>query len=977
MLTARFSHPPGYIAQFYANVDSISQRPVQFCTPYGETPERWWYKSEMHSPVTIGEIFDERYELIELLGAGATGTVYKALQLDCKRIVALKILPEKIFSDEQTETRFLQEAKALSQLSHVNLVAVYHLGCTQNGRLYLAMEYIKGKTLQSVLDAQKLTLTEILQLMNRLSDALGYVHSMNIVHRDVKPANIVLTDVPEPNTPKIIDFGLIRVEHSSDQKLTKTEALIGTPHYMSPEQCMGQPATARSDIYSLCVCFYEMLAGQRPFDADNVVGLMYQHINNAVPPLPEAVTQGFGEEISVILDRGLAKKPANRYETMGELQKNIAELQIAIRKAPAHRRNNWSKRSSVAALIVAGVLITVVSSQFLEQMKKSGAATRKQSRSYKTSMTIAGAIAKADASHPDNRTERAYYLNLAHHLAEKKKNMSRQDRLRLHVDYARYLRDSSFPRLCQKVCEEELADEERNKIVDFESFRRQIDLKNVYIETLLQTGEKAKALKVFEETIHPPKRDIDSLPSQDNRYTTANKEGIIANALKIQRLDGIDSSPIIDRLAKFCTSQIDAAKLAGECIKYGRIQNARTFIKSGEEFDLRAGEPEYLGLLELNQACLAFEAGKLKEQNLHLDRAVKCFDKGSVESYFRELEKLSVILAFSGRTTDLIEVLKWISGPAQNYEAPGKSVSANELASLIEKHPENTVYYAEYMLSPGRYSSSEKISMLYKVLNNKEIPHSIKFPLAFLPYQFCKDAGVSRQDYCECTERRAWGMKVNILTQSSIKFYNQLIALEKENLKVKGYPTPKNIPFFYIMQAQNSLTLGSTKDTVMYLNLVDMDAVDDPGEVPCFSVVACEIGDFKKVKALIDRCDNIFRLSSIVDYCLAVHNWENCIAAMKKARMAAIKLNSPDEQRRGQAVCDLLEANVTLEQSDYSPQGMAKAKELVSQALLGSTNLPANEDNRIFLRKLALTAAIVGQFDDAARIQKKADEIKI
>lgn len=276
----------------------------------------------------VGEIFENRYELLEVLGEGGVGIVYKARQLEADRLLALKILHPHIVEDEDWKQRFLREAQALSLVKNVHIVSVYHLGAAQNGLLYIAMELIKGKTLRRLLNEKdKLGLDLACKIARQCCAALQDMHENGITHRDLKPENIVVLDEPEPDFVKVIDFGLVHVARAAgDEKLTSTGTLVGTAKYMSPEQCRGLPVDRRSDIYSLTVCFYEMLCGHPPFDADTPIGIMYKHSNEAVPEIKPGMLLDYDRRLNKIIAKGMEKNPDLRFQSASEFAAALEEL---------------------------------------------------------------------------------------------------------------------------------------------------------------------------------------------------------------------------------------------------------------------------------------------------------------------------------------------------------------------------------------------------------------------------------------------------------------------------------------------------------------------------------------------------------------------------------------------------------------------------------------------------------------------------
>jgi serine/threonine protein kinase len=269
-----------------------------------------------------------RYAIQSELGRGAMGVVYKATDTALERTVAVKTVNMSLERDgaEKYEARFYQEARAAGSLNHPNIVTVYDVG-KEGNVAYMAMEFIEGAELRSLLaEGRALPVSQAVSIAVQVAEGLAYAHEHGVVHRDVKPANImVLTDGPV----KITDFGIARMRANTDE-LTQSGMMLGSPKYMSPEQVIGKRADHRSDIFSLGVILYEMLTGGAPFSGENVTALMYQIVNFA-PPAPSAVNQAVPELLNFIVAKMLAKPLEERYQSAQELANDLrnCERQIA------------------------------------------------------------------------------------------------------------------------------------------------------------------------------------------------------------------------------------------------------------------------------------------------------------------------------------------------------------------------------------------------------------------------------------------------------------------------------------------------------------------------------------------------------------------------------------------------------------------------------------------------------------------------
>ncbi len=265
-----------------------------------------------------------RYKILGSLGKGAMGIVYKGLDPAIDRPVALKTIRlDQILEENEADDlkeRLVREAKAAGQLSHPNIVTIYDVG-TEGNIQYIAMEFLRGNTLESLVNAglnwDYKTLSKV---MVQICDALDFAHEHGVVHRDVKPANIMILD---GNKVKVMDFGIARVDKSAS--MTQTGTALGTPNYISPEQLKGQTVDRRSDIFSLSVVFYELLTGQKPFKGETLSSLIYS-ILHTEPPAPSEINLDVPRIFDKIIAKGLVKDPDLRFQKtkdMGDILRKL------------------------------------------------------------------------------------------------------------------------------------------------------------------------------------------------------------------------------------------------------------------------------------------------------------------------------------------------------------------------------------------------------------------------------------------------------------------------------------------------------------------------------------------------------------------------------------------------------------------------------------------------------------------------------
>lgn len=275
------------------------------------------------SNARVGQIFQDRYMILQELGAGGMGTVYRARQLDAEREVALKLLHNDAVNDEQSIARFHREFKLLSKLSHQNIMTVYGLAMDDHSMPYAVCEFLEGKSLRKVLAKEgKLPWQRACKICIQIARAMQFAHEQGIVHRDLKPENVMLQDLPEPDFVKLVDFGLstaIEEAINDSQKLTRTGQVIGSAFYMSPEQ-MRKKADARSDIYALACLLFELLCGSFLFDAESSAEAIHQHQSTDADTRFPSINQPIPKALFELLSRMLKKDPESRLQTMSEVQ---------------------------------------------------------------------------------------------------------------------------------------------------------------------------------------------------------------------------------------------------------------------------------------------------------------------------------------------------------------------------------------------------------------------------------------------------------------------------------------------------------------------------------------------------------------------------------------------------------------------------------------------------------------------------------
>ncbi len=264
-----------------------------------------------------GQKISDRYQIIKSIGEGGMANVYLAYDTILDRNVAVKILRGDLSNDEKFVRRFQREALAASSLAHPNIVEVYDVG-EDNGEYYIVMEYIEGKHLKNLLKKRgKLTLSEAVDIMMQIADGMSVAHDSYIIHRDIKPQNIMIL---ENGLVKITDFGIAMAMNAT--QLTQTNSVMGSVHYLPPEQASGQGSTLQSDIYSMGIVMYELITGELPFKGDNAVEIALKHLKEPIPDIRDKIPN-VPNSIVNIIKRSTAKNPKNRYNDAREMYEDL------------------------------------------------------------------------------------------------------------------------------------------------------------------------------------------------------------------------------------------------------------------------------------------------------------------------------------------------------------------------------------------------------------------------------------------------------------------------------------------------------------------------------------------------------------------------------------------------------------------------------------------------------------------------------
>lgn len=290
----------------------------------------------------VGLVFDNRYKIEKIIGIGGMAVVYKAIDLLMRRVVAVKMLKDEIAADEPSVKRFINESKAVAMLSHPNIVNIYDVSVRDNVK-YIVMEYVEGITLKNYMTHKgALSVREIISYSEQILSALEHAHTKGIVHRDIKPHNIMLL---KNGRIKVMDFGIAKLPNA--ETVTMTDKAIGTVYYISPEQASGGRIDARSDLYSLGVLMYEMACGRLPFNADSPVSVALMQVNDSAVP-PRKLNPSIPLGLEQIILKAMEKDPEERYQSAALMLRHVTRLKenphIVFREVQKSIRQKEKKR---------------------------------------------------------------------------------------------------------------------------------------------------------------------------------------------------------------------------------------------------------------------------------------------------------------------------------------------------------------------------------------------------------------------------------------------------------------------------------------------------------------------------------------------------------------------------------------------------------------------------------------------------------
>src|SRR5688572_12853777 len=302
----------------------------------------------------IGSLVDGRYKITEVMAAGSMGAVFKAERVPVGKLVAVKFLHASYANDSEFQARFDRETRVMSKLAHPNCVSVVDFGVWE-GAPYLVMEYVAGKTLRAMIDDEGgIAPYRALMITKQIAAGLAHAHAQGITHRDVKPANIMITEeIGTGEHVRILDFGLARLRGAVGRDATQSNVVVGTPNYMAPEQTVGGGTIdARTDLYAVGVVLFEMIAGERPFQAEDTLALLGMHRAAPIPRLADRVKSKveLPDGLQEVIETAMAKSPDDRFQSAIELAEAIDEITGSRPSSDTGRAHIISRKHDTTAV---------------------------------------------------------------------------------------------------------------------------------------------------------------------------------------------------------------------------------------------------------------------------------------------------------------------------------------------------------------------------------------------------------------------------------------------------------------------------------------------------------------------------------------------------------------------------------------------------------------------------------------------------
>jgi serine/threonine protein kinase len=338
-----------------------------------------------------------RYEIVKEVGRGAMGVVYQAHDPQIDRMVALKVLRQDRVVSKDLVNRFLKEAKAIGRLSHPNIVTVYDVG-HDNDTIYIAMEFLEGTPLNETIKEDGLAHDKTVALAVQMAEAIDYAHNRGIIHRDIKPTNIIVTAMDQV---KITDFGIARIEDPSATQQTQAGEILGTPVYMSPEQIMGKPIDGRSDLYALGVILYELSTGTRPFKGNNLAAI-FRAITQDTPIDPAEIRPSMSPALAQLILKSLSKNPEQRFQTgraMAQaLEATLKKDETALLAEVPVQKKSTRPWFAVAAVLLGIFAVGGFSYYFFAEKDRGSVAPPSQPESSQVKEAIRSGALKVESS---------------------------------------------------------------------------------------------------------------------------------------------------------------------------------------------------------------------------------------------------------------------------------------------------------------------------------------------------------------------------------------------------------------------------------------------------------------------------------------------------------------------------------------------------------------------------------------------------